>query len=62
MSKYLTVLTRRARKWSHLLGTKETVGRGMKVKRYIRKGIPASHRGKVGNLVLFETKICEMRK
>ncbi|KAK4298628.1 hypothetical protein Pmani_029046 [Petrolisthes manimaculis] len=47
MSKYLTVLTRRARKWSHLLGAKETVGRGMKVKRYIRKGIPLVHRGKM---------------
>lgn len=47
MSKYLTVLTRRARKWSHLLGAKETVGRGIKVKRYVRKGIPMKHRGKI---------------
>ncbi|KAK7074043.1 Growth hormone-regulated TBC protein 1 [Halocaridina rubra] len=47
MSKYLTVLTRRARKWSHLLGAKETVGRGIKVKRYVRKGIPMKNRGKI---------------
>ena len=47
MSNYLSVLSRRARKWSHLLGSKETVGRGFKVKRYIRKGIPMKHRGKV---------------
>ncbi|XP_047486440.1 growth hormone-regulated TBC protein 1-A-like [Penaeus chinensis] len=47
MSRYLSVLTRRARKWSHLLGAKETVGRGIKVKRYVRKGIPMKHRGKM---------------
>ncbi|XP_066989360.1 growth hormone-regulated TBC protein 1-A [Macrobrachium rosenbergii] len=47
MSRYLTVLARRARKWSHLLGAKETVGRGIKVKRYVRKGIPMKHRGKI---------------
>ncbi|XP_071527959.1 growth hormone-regulated TBC protein 1-A-like [Panulirus ornatus] len=47
MSRYLTVLTRRARKWAHLLGAKETVGRGLKVKRYVRKGIPMKHRGKM---------------
>ncbi|XP_042231331.1 growth hormone-regulated TBC protein 1-A-like [Homarus americanus] len=47
MSRYLTVLTRRAARWSHLLGARETVGRGMKVKRYVRKGIPMKHRGKM---------------
>ncbi|CAL4125618.1 unnamed protein product [Meganyctiphanes norvegica] len=47
MSKYLSVLTRRAQKWSHLLGVKETVGRSIKVKRYVRKGIPTKHRGKM---------------
>ncbi|KAG7163518.1 Growth hormone-regulated TBC protein 1-A-like, partial [Homarus americanus] len=31
MSRYLTVLTRRAARWSHLLGARETVGRGMKM-------------------------------
>ncbi|XP_076034708.1 growth hormone-regulated TBC protein 1-A [Oratosquilla oratoria] len=47
MSEYLSVLTRRARKWSQLLGAKETVGRSMKLKRYVRKGIPMKHRGKM---------------
>ncbi|KAK8379585.1 hypothetical protein O3P69_019498 [Scylla paramamosain] len=47
MSRYLTVLARRARKWAHLLGARETVGRGVKLKRYVRKGIPMKHRGKM---------------
>ncbi|XP_050699773.1 growth hormone-regulated TBC protein 1-A-like [Eriocheir sinensis] len=47
MSRYLSVLSRRARKWAHLLGARETVGRSIKVKRYVRKGIPMKHRGKM---------------
>ncbi|XP_040192187.1 growth hormone-regulated TBC protein 1 [Rana temporaria] len=43
-SRYLVVLTRRAIKWSKLLQTSTAVEQSMKVKRYIRKGIPNEHR------------------
>ncbi|KAM8975828.1 growth hormone-regulated TBC protein 1 [Pelodytes ibericus] len=43
-SRYLSVLTRRAIKWSKLLQRSTTVEKSIKVKRYIRKGIPNEHR------------------
>lgn len=44
MSEYLAVLTRRSIKWSKLLQGKRRVDRNLKVKRYVRKGIPNEHR------------------
>lgn len=44
MSEYLAVLTRRSIKWSKLLQGHNKVERSLKVKRYVRKGIPNEHR------------------
>lgn len=44
MSEYLTVLTRRSIKWSKLLKGKQRVERNLKIKRYVRKGVPNEHR------------------
>ncbi|KAM6943502.1 growth hormone-regulated TBC protein 1-A [Xenentodon cancila] len=44
MSDYLVVLTRRSIKWSKLLMGKRKVQKNVKLKRYIRKGIPNEHR------------------
>ncbi|XP_077568628.1 growth hormone-regulated TBC protein 1-A [Stigmatopora nigra] len=44
MSQYLVVLTQRSIKWSKLLKGKHKVQRNLKLKRYIRKGIPNEHR------------------
>lgn len=44
MSEYLVVLTRRSIKWSKLLKGKSKVQKNMKLKRYVRKGIPNEHR------------------
>ncbi|XP_043101964.1 growth hormone-regulated TBC protein 1-A [Puntigrus tetrazona] len=44
MSEYLAVLTRRSIKWSKLLQGKRRVDRNLKVKRYVRKGVPNEHR------------------
>ncbi|MBN3303573.1 GRT1A protein, partial [Amia calva] len=44
MSVYLTILTRRSIKWSKLLQGNSKVERNLKVKRYVRKGIPNEHR------------------
>ncbi|KAM9408633.1 growth hormone-regulated TBC protein 1-A [Pholidichthys leucotaenia] len=44
MSEYLVVLTRRSIKWSKLLKGKNKVQRNVKLKRYVRKGIPNEHR------------------
>ncbi|KAM4592805.1 growth hormone-regulated TBC protein 1-A [Odontesthes bonariensis] len=44
MSEYLVVLTRRAIKWSKLLKGKSKVQKSVKLKRYVRKGIPNEHR------------------
>ncbi|XP_075933983.1 growth hormone-regulated TBC protein 1-A [Anarhichas minor] len=44
MSEYLVVLTRRSIKWSKLLKGKSKVQRNVKIKRYVRKGIPNEHR------------------
>ncbi|XP_006884020.1 PREDICTED: growth hormone-regulated TBC protein 1 [Elephantulus edwardii] len=46
-STYLVVLTRRAIKWSKLLKGNNSVQKSMKVKRYIRKGVPLEHRARV---------------
>ncbi|XP_066266474.1 growth hormone-regulated TBC protein 1-A-like [Branchiostoma lanceolatum] len=47
MSRYLSVLARRASRWSGLLKGRKAINRSFKVKRFIRKGIPAEHRGTV---------------
>nr|XP_057944569.1 growth hormone-regulated TBC protein 1-A [Doryrhamphus excisus] len=44
MSEYLVVLTQRSIKWSKLLKGKHKVQRNVKLKRYIRKGVPNEHR------------------
>ncbi|KAI5621347.1 growth hormone-regulated TBC protein 1, partial [Silurus asotus] len=44
MSEYLPVLTRRSEKWSQLLKENTKVQKNLKVKRYVRKGIPNKHR------------------
>ncbi|XP_030636595.1 growth hormone-regulated TBC protein 1-A [Chanos chanos] len=44
MSEYLAVLTRRSIKWSKLLQGKNRVEKNLKVKRYVRKGVPNEHR------------------
>ncbi|KAK5874129.1 hypothetical protein PBY51_019103 [Eleginops maclovinus] len=44
MSEYLVVLTRRTIKWSKLLKGKRRVQKNVKLKRYVRKGIPNEHR------------------
>ncbi|XP_015235881.1 PREDICTED: growth hormone-regulated TBC protein 1 [Cyprinodon variegatus] len=44
MSEYLVILTRRSIKWSRLLKGKGKVQKNVKLKRYVRKGIPNEHR------------------
>ncbi|KAF7668270.1 hypothetical protein LDENG_00025460 [Lucifuga dentata] len=44
MSEYLVVLTRRSIKWSKLLKGKAKVQKNVKLKRFVRKGIPNAHR------------------
>ncbi|XP_037548896.1 growth hormone-regulated TBC protein 1-A [Nematolebias whitei] len=44
MSEYLVVLTRRSIKWSKLLKGKSKVQKNIKLKRYVRKGVPNEHR------------------
>ncbi|XP_064639427.1 growth hormone-regulated TBC protein 1-A-like isoform X2 [Lineus longissimus] len=44
MSSYLRVLARRAAKWDVMVKNKERVKKSVKVKRYVRKGIPNEHR------------------
>ncbi|MEQ2273952.1 Growth hormone-regulated TBC protein 1-A, partial [Xenotaenia resolanae] len=44
MSEYLVILTRRAIKWTRLLKGKRKVQKSVKLKRYVRKGIPNEHR------------------
>uniref|UniRef100_A0A8C3JMN1 Growth hormone regulated TBC protein 1 n=1 Tax=Calidris pygmaea TaxID=425635 RepID=A0A8C3JMN1_9CHAR len=50
-SRYLVVLTRRAIKWSKLLKGKNSIQKSLKVKRYIRKGIPNEHRALIWMIV-----------
>ncbi|XP_046887420.1 growth hormone-regulated TBC protein 1-A [Hypomesus transpacificus] len=47
MSEYLAVLTRRSIKWSKLLKGRRKVEKNLKMKRYVRKGVPNEHRGHV---------------
>ncbi|XP_061619059.1 growth hormone-regulated TBC protein 1-A [Phyllopteryx taeniolatus] len=47
MSEYLVVLTQRSIKWSKLLKSKRKVQRNVKLKRYIRKGVPNEHRAMI---------------
>ncbi|XP_010885020.2 growth hormone-regulated TBC protein 1-A [Esox lucius] len=47
MSEYLAVLTRRSIKWSKLLQGRGRLEKSIKVKRYVRKGVPNEHRGLV---------------
>ncbi|XP_069553880.1 growth hormone-regulated TBC protein 1-A [Brachyistius frenatus] len=44
MSEYLVVLTHRSIKWSKLLKGKSKVQKNVKLKRFVRKGIPNEHR------------------
>ncbi|TRY59301.1 hypothetical protein DNTS_033541 [Danionella cerebrum] len=44
---YVAVLTRRSKKWSKLLQDTERVEKNMKVKRYVRKGIPCEYRSEI---------------
>ncbi|KAM6447370.1 growth hormone-regulated TBC protein 1 isoform 1-T1 [Liasis olivaceus] len=50
-SRYLVILTRRAIKWSKLLKGNTRIQKNLKVKRYIRKGIPNEHRAEVWMVV-----------
>uniref|UniRef100_A0A8C6K4P1 Uncharacterized protein n=1 Tax=Melopsittacus undulatus TaxID=13146 RepID=A0A8C6K4P1_MELUD len=50
-SRYLVVLTRRAIKWSKLLKGNNGIQKSLKVKRYIRKGIPNEHRALIWMIV-----------
>nr|XP_033805095.1 growth hormone-regulated TBC protein 1 isoform X3 [Geotrypetes seraphini] len=50
-SGYLEILTRRAIKWSKLLQRNNGVEKSLKVKRYIRKGIPNEHRAMIWMIV-----------
>ncbi|EEB10878.1 gh regulated tbc protein-1, putative [Pediculus humanus corporis] len=45
MSSYLKILAHRSKKWSKLLNPNYVFKKNAKLKRYIRKGIPAEHRG-----------------
>ena len=47
LSSYLGILARRAQRWDALLGqggSYEKLKRGNQLKRFVRKGIPGSHR------------------
>lgn len=44
MSQYLTVLVRRAVRWTPILIGKEKISKSRKLKRFCRKGIPSEHR------------------
>ncbi|KAM4045027.1 growth hormone-regulated TBC protein 1 [Anomaloglossus baeobatrachus] len=50
-SRYVTILTRRAMKWSKMMQKSTKVEKSIKVKRYIRKGIPNEHRSYVWMMV-----------
>ncbi|XP_062389936.1 growth hormone-regulated TBC protein 1-A-like isoform X2 [Sardina pilchardus] len=47
MSEYLAVLRRRSVKWSKLLHGNVKVEKNIKVKRYVRKGVPKEHRAQI---------------
>ncbi|XP_044729147.1 growth hormone-regulated TBC protein 1-like [Chrysoperla carnea] len=47
MSIYLPILARRAKKWSNFLKKNPSLRPNAALKRYIRKGVPSEHRGRV---------------
>ncbi|KAK3095820.1 hypothetical protein FSP39_019638 [Pinctada imbricata] len=47
MSRYISVLARRASRWQALIGHKTRVSKSRKVKRYCRKGIPSEYRAMI---------------
>ncbi|KAI5629554.1 growth hormone-regulated TBC protein 1-A [Silurus asotus] len=47
MSEYLAILTKRTIKWSKFLKGRSHIEKSLKVKRYVRKGIPNEHRALV---------------
>lgn len=47
MAEYVAVLRRRSAKWSKLLQGGEKVEKNLKVKRYVRKGVPQEHRSQI---------------
>ncbi|KAK3724331.1 hypothetical protein QZH41_001812 [Actinostola sp. cb2023] len=47
MSSYLRVLARRASRWKKFIRGSSKVKKSRKVKRFVRKGVPAEHRGQV---------------
>ncbi|XP_069493250.1 growth hormone-regulated TBC protein 1 [Ambystoma mexicanum] len=51
VSRYLVILARRAIKWSKLLQGTSGVEKSLRVKRYIRKGIPNEHRSLIWMIV-----------
>lgn len=53
MSEYLKVLTKRAKKWSEIMGEGKSLQRNITIKRYVRKGIPGEHRGLVSMKFIF---------
>ncbi|XP_056145841.1 growth hormone-regulated TBC protein 1-A-like [Lampris incognitus] len=47
MDEYAAVLNRRSMRWSKLLHGQTHVEKNLKVKRYVRKGVPGEHRARV---------------
>ncbi|KAG7279319.1 hypothetical protein CRUP_025137 [Coryphaenoides rupestris] len=47
MSEYMVVLTRRAIKWYKIMKGRNKVDKNVKLKRYVRKGVPNEHRALV---------------
>lgn len=47
MSEYLKVLAKMAKKWAKIIGEGKSPQRSITIKKYVRKGIPAEHRGLV---------------
>ncbi|XP_052004497.1 growth hormone-regulated TBC protein 1b [Xyrauchen texanus] len=47
MSEYVGVLTRRSKKWSKLVQGTVKVEKNLRVKRYVRKGVPCEHRTQI---------------
>lgn len=47
MSEYLKVLAKMAKRWAKIIGEGKSPQRSITIKKYVRKGIPAEHRGLV---------------
>lgn len=52
MSSYLKTLAKRSKKWSEYLDNGKNIKKNVKLKRYVRKGIPAEYRGFVSILMI----------